>query len=280
MTDQTVNNVAVVFTACHDDEQMISHFMDYYQSLGIIYFVCILSFFSYKAENEEKEIEKFNSFCDQFKTKYPFVVVDQQIIEYSESGRMQTWIKLLEELPSNIDYIIPADSDELHEFTLNSSYVSAQYKKPECSKVQKNLADFMLYIKQQDLDYIRGCSMERVPSNGEIIEISSKCNIFEQFSHHNNKLWLQPKISIIKKKHFFLLNLGHHYIDKQKTEKYGLKTETLSITHHFRWSLEGKIRMQKWADRWKNPNWKSWKNVELIEARIKAFNNNLLTYIP
>jgi len=280
LTQQTIDNVAVVFTACHDDEHTIHHFMEYYQSLGIIHFVCILSFFSYKAENEKEELEKFNLFCKQFKFKYPFVVTDQQILEYSESGRMQTWIKMLEQLPSTIDYIVPADSDELHEFVLDNSAITSQYKQPKCSSVQKNLANFLYYMEQRDIDYIRGCTMERVPLDGGVIEVNSNYNIFDQFSHQNNKLWLQPKISIIKKKHFSLLNLGHHYIDNQKIEEYKLKSEVLSITHHFRWSLEGKTRMQKWLDRWKNPNWKSWKNVEQVENRIKAFNNNLLTYTP
>ncbi len=273
------DKIGLVFTACHDDEYFIPHFMKYYQQHGIKHFGCVLSFFTCGEENEKTEILKFENFCKEFKATYPNVLVIEKIIENGEYGRMQDWQKLIELMPNTIEYILPADSDELHEFSINrNDEIKKAYNCINYSDINFDLNRILEFIITNKIDVVCGASMERVSLNGEVIITNKEQDIFKQFPCHNKHLYIQPKVSLINKKYFSVLSLGCHNISKEKQEQYNLKIANMSIVHHFRWSAEGKRRMEKWSTRWSSSNWKSWKNVDLIKNKLKVFEHNLLKF--
>ena len=272
IADKTV----VVFSACHDDEYLVSHFLNHYQTLGIKKFACLLRY--YTNDPEDTEIHKFNLFCNKFKESYPFVLCDEKVIFNKEETRTKDWFNLIKNL--DVKYAIPADSDEFHEYATDKNYTTKQFQKLEVSEVNKNFEEFAEYVELNNLDYITSCHMEHVSATGTPVTTEQDTDIFKQFSYQNKNLFRQPKISLIKMEHFNLLQLGHHGLAKDKVEQLSLKSAYLSITHHFRWSKEGETRMQKWLSRWSDPSWKGWKNLDIITRRLLCFKQDLRTYDP
>lgn len=274
-------NTALLFSACHDDEHMISHFMDYYKKLGIEHFGCIVSYYSHglSKEEETQELQKLDTFYKKFSTTYAFVETEY-LPQQTTDSRTSLWCSLLKKMNPDIEFIIPADSDELHEFVPDSKYIKAQFSSSTCNSVILNLEEVIQVLQKDNLDYITSCSMERVPRDGTVQPTISDVNIFDQFPCQNNKLFLQPKISLIKKSLVSLLPPGAHQISKENIEKFNLKSERLSNTHHFRWSKEGKLRIKKWVERYSSADWKGWKGAEKSLKRLDAFDHNLLTHIP
>jgi hypothetical protein len=162
------------------------------------------------------------------------------------------------------DYIIPADSDELQEF-------------PD------TLENILKLMKIEQLSYLHGCTKERVSENGEVIMLEKDKDIFLQFPKDNYKLFCQPKISIIKAKYFHYISVGHHMINNinkinSKDKEELLKNKRITITNHFKWNLQGKIRLQNWYNLWNNENYKGWKDLEKCKKMLDVFNQNLLDY--
>lgn len=275
------NTVAVMFSLCHDDEHLIDHFMKYYQSIGIVHFGCIIGYYVHglDEENTKTEYAKLEKFYQNFIKNYPLVKVKYIPVQVNDA-RTATWIEILKEMSPTIKYIIPADSDELHDYIDDPDYVKKQYGIKACNPVLKQLNDVVAHLENNKLDYITSCSMERVPEDGTVKEVSAEVNIFKQFNYQNNKLFLQPKISLINRDILQLLQLGAHQISKENIEKFALKSERLSITHHFRWSKEGRIKIGKWYERHSSDEWRGWKGAAVTKKKLETFDHNLNTYDP
>jgi hypothetical protein len=237
--------------------------MKYYLKLGVYKF---LINFNYKFEDDK---EKNDDFLEYVK-KTPYI---NKIIynigpnneHRCESSNITSLKQLVNEnVDLEEDYIIPADSDEFQEF-------------PD------NLENTIQLMKNNQYSYLHGCTKERISENGDVIMVEKDKDIFKQFPNYNNYLFVQPKISIIKAKYFKYIGVGHHYIslDSVSNEK---EKEELSIsknltkTNHFKWNLQGKLRLENWYKLWNDENYKSWKDVKKLEKMLVVFNQNLLEY--
>jgi hypothetical protein len=249
-----VKRVAVIFRCCQDDDYLIDHFIDYYKKVGANLFIAN---FSYRFSEDE---ENFKEFVDKTTKKYPEIIynIGPHVLD-DGIGVKRT--KELLETKQDIDYVIPADTDEFHEYKENNVLLSIDY-------LEKNL-----------FDVLSGYTLERIPEDGSSSkEILSTQSIFEQFPRHNENLFVMPKISLIKKEYYKFVGCGHHYIDKKLIDEFGIKINDSGKTHHFRWSEEGKVRMEKWVRCYESPDWTGWKDMKRAQDKLDAFNYNLIDY--
>lgn len=245
----------------HNDDFLFEHFMDYYLKLGVHKF---LINFNYKIE-KEKEKENFEKFIQYvINSKYIDKII-YNIGPNTECLCETVNIEMLKELVNknvNIeeDYIIPADSDEFQEF-------------PD------TLENILEMMEKEDLYYLDGCTKERVSESGQAKMVEKDKDIFEQFPKFNNNLFCHPKIGLIKAKYFKHTGVGHHYvnINSEKDKNIPISKKNV-ITNHFKWSLQGKKRIENWVKLWNNEKYTGWKDVKKIEKMLAVFNSNLLEY--
>lgn len=243
----------------HNDDFLFEHYMNYYLKLGVDKF---LINFNYKIENEKENFEKFIEYV--INSKYIDNII-YNIGPNTESLCETVNIEMLKELVNknvNIDedYIIPADSDEFQEF-------------PD------TLENILEMMEKEGLYYLDGCTKERVSESGEAILVEKDKDIFEQFPKFNNKLFCHPKIGIIKAKYFKFIGVGHHYVKINSEKENNLpKSKRIVTTNHFKWSLQGKKRIENWMKMWNNEKYIGWKDVKKIEKMLDVFNSNLLEY--
>ncbi len=179
--------------------------------------------------------ETLNNFINKIVLKYGQYIkynIGPNGIQYVETSNTFMLKKLVEEnVSSNDDFIMPADSDEFHKFDTNKTQTYSTFN------------DIVNFMNEQNVDYITGCTNERIMSDGSVNSVLPNINIFDQFPDINNKLFCMPKISIIRAKYYNCLGVGHHYIDGKLIEQHKLKSLGASKTNHFKWTLEGKQRM-------------------------------------
>ena len=258
-----MSKVYVCSRFTHYDEFLFEHFMNYYLKMGVHKF---LINFNYKLENDNEDFEKFVEHVKN--SKY----IDKIIYNIGPNGYLIgeteniNMIKQLVNDNTNLDndYIIPADSDEFQEF-------------PD------SLENTIKLMENENLSYLNGCTKERVSETGEVIMVEKDKDIFLQFPKYNDKLFVHPKIGIIRAKYFRYTGVGHHYINinsaQNEEDKENLcKNKRLSITNHFKWNLQGKIRLECWYKLWNNENFKGWKDLEKCKKMLSVFNSNLLNY--
>jgi hypothetical protein len=189
---------------------------------------------------------------------------------------MPTLNKLLKEVYDDVSYVIPADSDEFHEFFTSKSISRVRWEQQVCGGINYNcLSEAVNYMNEYHLDACAGNTVERI--NNTITKINSNINIFDQFPLQNNKLPSLAKVGLVRKEYFHKIGHGHHFSPKGLVIKNN-NIELHNATHHFRWSEERKKKLQMWIDRFSHSKWKGWKNTDTRIKHLNIFNNNLLTY--
>jgi len=247
----------------HYDDFLFEHFMKYYLKLGVYKF---LINFNYKFD---KDKENFELFLENVKNSpynnYIIYNIGPNTEKLFETPNIEMLKKLVNDnVNLEEDYIIPADSDEFQEF-------------PD------TLENIIQMMKENHYSYLNGCTKERISETGEIIMVEKDKDIFEQFPKFNDSLFVHPKIGIIKAKYFHYTGVGHHHISLNPTatdfEKEELsKSKHISTTNHFRWNLQGKIRLENWYKMWLDENFTGWKDIKKCEKMLTVFNQNLLEY--
>lgn len=248
-----MKKVAVLFRCCQDDYYLIDHFIDYYKKVGANVFIAN---FSHRFPEDE---ENFKEFVNKTTKKYPEIIYNIGPHVLNDGMGVKRTKELLESI-NDIDYVVPADIDEFHEYKEGTVLLSIDY------------------LKENLFDVLSGHTVERIPENGSVKKTLPTQNIFEQFPRYNQNLFVMPKISLIKKEYYKFVGCGHHYIDKKFINEFGIKISNSGKTHHFRWSEEGKVRIEKWVRSYKDPGWQGWKSVEHAQKRLSAFSCNLAEY--
>ena len=77
--------------------------------------------------------------------------------------------------------------------------------------------------------------------------------------------------------------MGHHSININSIanleDKYELyKNKRIIRTNHFKWNLQGKIRLECWYKLWNNEKYIGWKDLNKCKKMLDVFNSNLLEY--
>jgi hypothetical protein len=247
----------------HYDFCFIEHFIKYYTELGVYKF---LINFNYKMKNDSSD---FNTFLNTVKNNYSDNIIYNVGPNYETQNEVSNidMLKCLVINNTNIeeDFIIPADSDEFHEF-------------PD------NLENILTMMNVEKLAYLNGSTKERVSETGDVILLENEKDIFLQFPKYNNNLFCQPKISLIRAKYFKYTGVGHHYINtnsiQNENDKISLSKYKYfaGATNHFRWNLQGKERIKTWITIWSDNKYYGWKDIEKYKKILNAFNTNLLEY--
>ena len=253
ITKTPTKKVAVLFRACHEDDYLIDHFISYYKKVGANIFIAN---FSYRFPEDE---ENFKDFVNKTTKKYPEIIYNIGPHVLNDGVGVNRTKELLE-IQNDIDYVIPADTDEFHDYKENNVLLSIDY------------------LEKNSFDVLSGHTLERISEDGSCKEMLATQSIFEQFPRHNKNLFVMPKISLIKKEYYKFVGNGHHYIDKKFIDEFGIKISNSGKTHHFRWSEKGKARMETWLRSYKDPAWSGWKNIKQAQDKLDAFNYNLIDY--
>lgn len=254
-----MSNFIVTTRLCPSDHSYLSHFFGYYAKLGVTKFLI-----NFNSRLDPPNI--LNEFINRVITTYSQYNLIYNIgpndTVCSEIKNINMLKKLVKENTSDNDYIIPCDADEFHQY---------EFDLYECSTLMK------LY----NSDYIRSFTQERYKSDGTIVSITPNVDIFEQFDKYSLKLFNMPKISLIKREHYEVLGVGHHHPNLSNLENNtSLKQSPIhSRTNHFRWCIDGKIRMEKWIEFWESyPNCGGWKGPEKYKLQLLVF-NDILKYV-
>lgn len=234
--------------------------MKYYLSLGVLKF---LINFNYRFEESKAE---FDDFIDYVKTseysQYILYNIGPNELGSNEQSNIGMLKTLVRQHTSENDYVIPADSDEFH-----------QYAHPP-----QSLPDVITMMSTNNIAYMVGATCERISDDGSVIPVQDDLDLFNQFPKHNPKLFVMPKISIIQAKYYQYIGVGHHYIDKKHVDTLSLVSTRQGVTHHFRWNLQGKMRIENWIKLWTNEGYKGWKDVSKYEKMLRVFETNLIEY--
>lgn len=239
------------------DLNYLPHFFKYYFKLGVNMF--LINFNS--KLHSEKELNEFIQHVISNYFEYNLIYnVGPNGGNDSEMRNIEMLKKLVKEHTNENDYIIPCDADEFHQYEFNLE---------ECIKL----------IESNNHDFIKSSTNERYSSDGIIKEIKNDVDIFKQFDAHSHKLFGMPKISLIKQKYYHKLGVGHHYpnLTNSSKDSGGLNVSFIySRTNHFRWCLDGKIRMEKWIEFWTTyPKCGGWKGVKKYTEQLKIFDDIL-----
>jgi hypothetical protein len=248
--------VYVAFRLAQDDEYLLNNFISYYKNLKVTGFFANLN---YRLNYDE---ENFEGFVNRIKKNYPEIIfnVGPNKMDQNESANINQIWELMKKNIQEESYIIPADADEFHEYPY------------------KTLEENIAHLKENNFLYIKGSTVERVSSTGNIINTDSNKNVFEQYPNQNKYLFVKPKISLMSNLHMYKrAGVGHHGfphgVDVEIKQR---NSNKLSKTHHFRWNQEGKIRTEKWHNVYTSKEWKGWKSPEETTKRLKIYKMNLL----
>ena len=130
-------------------------------------------------------------------------------------------------------------------------------------------------MNDDNIDYILGYTNERITEDGTIKSIVKDINIFDQFPKINNNLFCQPKLALMKAPIFYKTGVGHHGINNN----YTCTTKIKSRTNHFRWTLQGKKRMENWIKLWESGQYKGWMDINKYKKQLEVMEiNDLLKY--
>lgn len=234
------------------DSYIIDHFIKYYKNLGVYK---LFVNFNYKLGTDDE----FNEFVSNTIKKYEDFIIYNIGPNGINTSEERNILKLRELVEQNADldndFIITADSDEFVEF------------------IGYNQIDSVLKMMSiENLDFIKGSTRERIHESGNLVKVVDNIDIFKQFSKFNNFLFTLPKVSIIKSKYYKYTSVGHHCINNIELKgKYG------SITHHFRWSIQGFEKTKNWLSIMKDLKYTGWKGIKKYEKIIEIYSKNLLT---
>jgi hypothetical protein len=204
----------------HQDKHYFHHFMKYYLALGVDK-ICVNV--NYRFAEDKDKYEDFLRFVET--SEY----IDKLLITTGPNSELIAELKHVKATQESAialcdqerDFIIPADSDELHQY-------------PD---ILPNLVKMM---NDEKLDYLDGPSIEKVSVDGSCPPIVEGTSLFQQFPRWNHRLFACPKITLIRAKYAHHLGVGHHMLDK----KFELVKKKCTETHHFRWNLQGKDRVE------------------------------------
>lgn len=249
----------------HLDKYLFVHYMKHYKSLGVDGF---LINFNYKLAEQKEEFEKFldEILNSAFSSNISYSIGPNFEL-LSETSNILELYKLVEKEVNLVeDFIIPADSDE---------FVSFPHP----------LSEVIVKMTTEKYSYISGVSEEMIPADGSIQPLLPEIDIFSQFPANNSKLFVNPKIGLVKAKFFKYTGVGHHHCnvpeklvgseEKILSER---KAPFTSKTHHFRWNLQGRSRVENWIKLWEKEDYPGWKDVDKYKKMFKVYNSNLLDY--
>ena len=235
------------------DKFIYNHFFDYYKNeLGIQKFFIN---FNYKLGHEKE----FNIFIDNVLKDYGKDIVynigpnGPDVAETANISRIKELVKIH---TSDKDFILTADSDELHFIPIDL----------------KDIDSF-------DFDYIGGTTLERVASDFSVDHSLSKIkNYKELFKTFNFNLpkFRKPKISLSRKNLFIDgVTVGHHGISKKELREKSKQYPIPSQVNHFKWHKEGVGQMQFWNKLWSSEEYHGWKGSrdEHINVARNALRN-------
>jgi len=240
----------------HQDKHYFHHFMEYYFGLGVDK-ICVNV--NYRFAEDKDKYEEFLHFVQTSPYAEKLVITtgpnSELISELKHVKSAQESAIALCDIEK--DFIIPADSDELHQY-------------PD------TLPNLMKMMQDENIDYLDGPTIEKISVDGTCPPVVEGVSLFQQFPRWNHKLFCCPKIGLIKARHVHHLGVGHHMVDK----KLELVKKKCIESHHFRWNLQGKDRVENWLKTWRTPNCAGWKDIPKYERMLACFSNNLLYYNP
>jgi hypothetical protein len=147
------------------------------------------------------------------------------------------------------DFLIPADTDEFHDFGI---------------PLRSALAE----LEVEEADYVRGSTSTHISMDGCPKAVTNDADIFEQFPR--TILYdVKPKVSLFRASFDIYVDVGHHMFPK--TLKAKRSTAVQSVTHHFKYNLQGKARMQEWIELMKDETYGGWKGVGEYEKELAEF---------
>ena len=260
-----MNKVCVCSRFNHQDDYLLPHFIYHYKKLGVDK---ILINFNYKISSD---MRAFELFMDGI-LKSDFI----NDIVYSVGPNFETldelsniWelYKLVDsEMDLETDYVIPADADEFVNFS-------------------GSLADTINLMELNNDSFVFGRTVERISADGNLTPVLPNVDIFEQFPNNNPMLPVHPKVGLIKAKYFKYTGVGHHSVSVPKalTNEEDIllikkQAPIQSFTHHFRWNLQGRRRVESWLKLWSNEDYIGWKNLEKYKKILDIYDCNLLAF--
>lgn len=248
--------VVVYVRFFHQDKHYFNHFMNFYLDLGV-YKICINV--NYRFPEDKEKYEEFLNFVKTSKYAEHLVITtgpnSESIAELNHvKAAQQSAIDLCD---LDTDFIIPADSDEFHQF-------------PD------TLPNIINMMNDEKIDYLDGQTFEKVSADGSCPPILEGKSLFQQFPRWNHKLFCCPKIGIIRARYAHHLCVGHHMLDA----KLALAKKKCIETHHFRWNFQGKDRVENWIRTWRIPHYNGWKDIPKYAKMLECYYNDLLLYDP
>jgi hypothetical protein len=248
--------VVVYVRFFHQDKHYFTHFMNYYLDLGV-YKICVNV--NYRFEEDKA---KYEAFLHYVKTSR---YAEHLVITTGPNGELVTESKHVKAAQESAialcdldtDFIIPADSDELHQF-------------PD------TLPNIIKMMNDEKIDYLDGQTLEKVSVDGSCPPVLEGISLFQQFPRWNHKLFRCPKIGIIRAQYAHYLSVGHHMIEPNLN----LAKKHCIETHHFRWNYQGRDRVENWIRTWRNPKYTGWKDMVKYARMLECYCNDLLFYNP
>ena len=150
------------------------------------------------------------------------------------------------------DYVIPADSDEFHDYNMTLTQVTHR-------------------LETDGKEWVAGTTREHISADGCPKPLVDGVDIFEQFPKVMDEFSM-PKISIVRAFKHREVGVGHHGFaqDTQNGENFR------SITHHFHWTLDAKKRIEAWIALMSIPEYGGYKNVIGEEKELALYNQCML----
>lgn len=231
------------------DKFIYKHFFEYYKNeLGVRKFFIN---FNYKLESEKQ----FNDFKDEVLKGYEDDIIyniGPNGIGYSEVDNFNNLKQMVNQVASDKDFILTADSDEFH-------------------VIPVDLRD----VDSFDFDYISSHSIERFSpefsTDYSLLNIKNYKQLFDVFSFDLAKFCM-PKISLSRKDIFMEgIGVGHHNIFNESVKKLSKQYSCPARVNHFRWHKEGRERMEFWRKLWSTKEYRGWKGN--VDRQINAARN-------
>ncbi|CAL6334343.1 glycosyltransferase family 4 [Bathycoccus prasinos] len=169
--------------------KLISNFIQHYEKLGVrnekMLFTIQIT------DNVESKV--LSNLISILKSKG--VYFDVFLGKWSSEALMYHQAHKLLHCTSREDWIIVADSDEFHEYPGN------------------NVSEFLFKIGAQGYNVVNGIFLDRVASNGNLLELTGNEKLFKKFNlgcRLHNKFHLGTPKKVMAFKGYLRINRGHH----------------------------------------------------------------------
>jgi hypothetical protein len=239
------------------DGFLVHHFFSYYLKMGVDGFLVNFNTKFLSMESQLNEVMK--KVLDAYGSRVLFNTGPNGD-NTTESANIHQLDHLLEEhVNVACDYIVPADSDEFHDYGMP-------------------LRDVLKHLDGEGADYVLGSTREHVTADGHIRPLVEGEDIFTQFPKAIG-FGVMPKVSIVRATWGQMLGVGHHAVGPSRaTGASAVRSGLVSVTHHFKWNTQGKEHVLEWLELMKDVNYPGWKGVKGYEEELAMFDKCLLDY--